>query len=150
MPAGHYSVIITTFAISNMPSLILPLTTIWTPPCSSIVQFSHYSIATCAPPECKEIRGPTFLQAFCSPRTGYATRLLALIGESLLTPDVIDISVWYNGGYYSPGICFSGYTSGCVPTSGYFQSGETAALCVPRYAAQCLLIFSPFPVPRED
>ena len=25
-------------------------------------------------------------------------------------------SVWYDGGYYSPAICPSGYTSGCEPT----------------------------------
>ncbi|KAK6537413.1 hypothetical protein TWF694_011600 [Orbilia ellipsospora] len=44
--------------------------------------------------------------------------------------------VWYNKGYYSPGICPSGYTVGCTAqgqTMNYepIKAGETAALCVP-------------------
>ena len=43
-------------------------------------------------------------------------------------------AVWDNNGYYSPGICFSGYTSGCSPTwYNDIEPGETAAHCVPRY-----------------
>lgn len=41
-------------------------------------------------------------------------------------------SVWYDGGYYSPAICPSGYTSGCEPTK-TMKAGQTGAICVPRY-----------------
>ena len=46
--------------------------------------------------------------------------------------------VWYNQGYYSPGICPSGYTVGCMATGltmnfEPIKAGETAAICVPRY-----------------
>ncbi|KAL6401765.1 hypothetical protein AUP68_14219 [Ilyonectria robusta] len=44
-------------------------------------------------------------------------------------------SLWYNYGFYSPGICPSGYTSGCTPTDtdygGPIRPTETAAVCVP-------------------
>ncbi|KAF4977062.1 hypothetical protein FDECE_18396, partial [Fusarium decemcellulare] len=39
-------------------------------------------------------------------------------------------SVWYSYGFYSPGICPEGYTSGCTPTDS-IRASETAAICVP-------------------
>ncbi|KAF4471586.1 transmembrane alpha-helix domain-containing [Fusarium albosuccineum] len=39
-------------------------------------------------------------------------------------------SVWYSYGFYSPGICPEGYTSGCTPTDS-LEASETAAICVP-------------------
>ncbi|EPS38985.1 hypothetical protein H072_7242 [Dactylellina haptotyla CBS 200.50] len=44
--------------------------------------------------------------------------------------------IWYNNGYYSPGICPSGYTVGCTAqgqTVNFetINAEETAALCVP-------------------
>ena len=45
-------------------------------------------------------------------------------------------------GYYSPGICFGGYTSGCQRNhtgEGWTSdSRETAALCVPMYVQPCV------------
>ena len=49
------------------------------------------------------------------------------------------MEVWYNNGFYSPGICFNGYTVGFTTTSQVgatlnsesIRAGETAALCVP-------------------
>ncbi|KAM5354723.1 hypothetical protein ACJ41O_001370 [Fusarium nematophilum] len=55
------------------------------------------------------------------------------LGDSCYPPDYE--SVWYNGGAYSPGLCFSGYTSGCEPTDTYYggplKDTETAIMCVP-------------------
>jgi len=85
--------------------LVVPLTTIFTPPagCVTPIQFSHQLTSTsCAPP-------------FLSP-------------------------VWYNAGFYSPGVCPSGYTIGC-PAATFTESifsershtpGESAYNCVPR------------------
>lgn len=43
-------------------------------------------------------------------------------------------AVWAtNEGYYSPGICFEGYTSGCDMAWRSAEPGETAVICVPRY-----------------
>lgn len=44
------------------------------------------------------------------------------------SPDWIE-----DGGYYSPGICFSGYTSGCEFKPTGVEGGVSAAICVPRY-----------------
>ncbi|KAF5026414.1 hypothetical protein F66182_1479 [Fusarium sp. NRRL 66182] len=57
---------------------------------------------------------------------------LASIDASCYPPDYE--RVWYDGGYYSPGICPSGYTSGCRPSSGDgepVKTTETAVICVP-------------------
>lgn len=44
--------------------------------------------------------------------------------------------VWVSDGYYSPGVCFSGYVIGCTANFAMnyvaVKTGETAALCVPR------------------
>lgn len=74
--------------------MVVELTTIWTPPCESIIPFEYFDTTSCAPPEYE--------------------------------------SVWYDGGYYSPAICPSGYTAGCAPTK-TLRSGQTGAICVPRY-----------------
>lgn len=50
------------------------------------------------------------------------------------------LSVWYSNGFYSPGICPSGYSIGCTNTVTGFQRpsdflvtpGESAYWCVPR------------------
>lgn len=44
--------------------------------------------------------------------------------------------VWYNDGYYSPGVCPSGYTVDCTATGTYINHetimpSETAGMCVP-------------------
>ncbi|MBE3041995.1 hypothetical protein IMZ48_05320 [Candidatus Bathyarchaeota archaeon] len=60
--------------------------------------------------------------------------------ESCHPPDFM--SIWSNNGYYSPGICFSGYTPGCSVTWGDdIEPGETATNCVPRYVPPCPAIF---------
>jgi len=46
--------------------------------------------------------------------------------------------VWEYDGYYSPGVCYSGYTIGCTATAGTInhepvKPSETVAFCVPRY-----------------
>ncbi|KAL2888834.1 drug transporter [Ceratocystis lukuohia] len=47
-------------------------------------------------------------------------------------------SVWRNGGFYSPGVCPSGYTTNCVRSEKRdgelipIRPGETAAMCVPQ------------------
>jgi len=50
-------------------------------------------------------------------------------------PDAFE-QVWFNDGYYSPGVCPSGYTIDCTGTESYLNSEtimpeETAGLCVP-------------------
>ena len=40
------------------------------------------------------------------------------------------VSVWYDGGYYSPAICPSGYSIGCEPTK-TMKAGQTGGICVP-------------------
>ena len=49
-------------------------------------------------------------------------------------------AVYTSFGYYSPGVCFEGYTVGCVPASTVttvncapIRPSETVAFCVPRY-----------------
>lgn len=73
----------------------VPLTTVWTPECGSILSSDQTSTASCQPPNW----------------------------------DV----VWLEFGYYSPGICFNGYTAGCDITYRDIEPGETAMNCVPRY-----------------
>lgn len=87
---------------------IVPLTTIWTPPagCPSIVSFQSIS----------EVYGTSRpIDQHCAP------------------PDYEN--VWWRHGYYSPGVCFSGYTIGCtgsgILNSVSIKATETAALCVP-------------------
>ena len=46
--------------------------------------------------------------------------------------------VYKNDGYYSPGVCFSGYTIGCIATATLVnfepvKPSETVGFCVPRY-----------------
>ncbi|KAL5612283.1 uncharacterized protein BROUX77_002439 [Berkeleyomyces rouxiae] len=47
-------------------------------------------------------------------------------------------SVWKNGGFYSPGVCPSGYTTNCVRSETRqgelipLRPGETMAMCVPQ------------------
>lgn len=50
--------------------------------------------------------------------------------------------VWVFSGYYSPGLCMSGYTIACWATATVLnleriKPGETAAICVPRYVSAC-------------
>ncbi|KAF3928107.1 hypothetical protein AA313_de0203444 [Arthrobotrys entomopaga] len=87
--------------------LVVPLTTIWTPP-----------------PNCP---------------TRVMSQTYAPLSESRkypCAPPYFD-QVWYSWGYYSPGICPSGYTIGCYPTPTdtlnfrAIAPTETAALCVP-------------------
>lgn len=45
--------------------------------------------------------------------------------------------IYKNYGYYSPGVCFSGYTIGCIATATIVnfepvKPSETVAFCVPR------------------
>ncbi|KAH8653608.1 hypothetical protein BX600DRAFT_515871 [Xylariales sp. PMI_506] len=87
---------------------IAPLTTIWSVPsgCPSAVTFQSIS----------EIYHSSVDQ-HCAP------------------PDYENVW-WRIGGYYSPGICFSGYTIGCTATGTILnnipiKSTETAAVCVP-------------------
>jgi len=83
-------------------AVVLPLTTIFTPP-AGCPPYYDWDIATdsqCQPPDF----APTL-------QTG--------------------------GGYYSPGVCPSGYTIGCTAAGTELNGwsifpGETAALCVPR------------------
>jgi len=47
-------------------------------------------------------------------------------------------NVWSYAGYFSPGVCFSGFTMGCfpdAPTVNYepVKPSETVAICVPRW-----------------
>lgn len=51
---------------------------------------------------------------------------------SCLPPDA-SLEWITDGGYYSPGICFSGYTSGCSAEHTGTKRNQTAAICVPRY-----------------
>src|SRR3569833_975207 len=49
------------------------------------------------------------------------------------------VNVWKLDGYYSPGVCFSGYTIGCYPDAPTVnhepvKPSETVASCVQRYA----------------
>ncbi|KAF7548174.1 hypothetical protein G7Z17_g7221 [Cylindrodendrum hubeiense] len=57
----------------------------------------------------------------------------ATLASSCNPPDYKN--VWYSHGVYSPGICFSGYTSGCEHTNtnygGPVKETETAVMCVP-------------------
>lgn len=54
-------------------------------------------------------------------------------------PDQFPV-LWYGDGFYSPGICPSGYTIGCtagksstpVLNGVVVEAEETAAICVPR------------------
>ena len=44
---------------------------------------------------------------------------------------------WENGGFYSPGMCFEGYTAGCTEAKTFnngfpVRRGETAVKCVPE------------------
>jgi hypothetical protein len=46
------------------------------------------------------------------------------------------VYVWWEQGYYSPGVCLSGYTIGCTGSGTLnglpIRAEETAAVCVPR------------------
>lgn len=56
------------------------------------------------------------------------------LDSSCYPPD--DWTIWESLGFYSPGICPRGYTSGCKVTDsaygGIVRPTETAAICVPR------------------
>jgi len=50
------------------------------------------------------------------------------------------VGVFVCDGYYSPGVCFSGYTIGCTATATSVnfepvKPSETVALCVPRWVS---------------
>ena len=63
--------------------------------------------------------------------------------EPILYEDFIDCGIpggpelWREGGFYSPGMCFIGYTAACTETKGFsggfpIWKGETAVKCVPK------------------
>lgn len=64
--------------------------------------------------------------------------------DPILYEDFADCNIpggqelWRQGGFYSPGVCFVGYTAGCTETkTGYREGfpvrrGETAVKCVPK------------------
>jgi hypothetical protein len=63
--------------------------------------------------------------------------------DPILYEDFIDCGVpggpelWRQGGFYSPGMCFIGYTAACTETKGFsggfsIRKGETAVKCVPK------------------
>lgn len=43
--------------------------------------------------------------------------------------------IWMEDGYYSPALCFSGYTAGCSLSYRAIKPGQTAYNCVPRCVA---------------
>lgn len=55
--------------------------------------------------------------------------------EECVPPD-FDV-IWESEGYYSPGICWSGYTAGCSLTYRDLKPGQTAFNCVPRCVVSC-------------
>ena len=74
-----------------------------------------------------------------TPPCGAYYRAEHRLTTSCHAPDVL--SVWvHREGYYSPGICFQGYTVGCKVSWKPVEPDETAVVCVPRYIAT-LLIF---------
>jgi hypothetical protein len=79
------------------------------------------------------------LTSVCTPPLNcpsIVTALTAVTSEGPCLPPYFN-GVWWADGFYSPGICPSGYTVGCGTTTGVFNSElvmpfETVGLCVPR------------------
>src|SRR5947207_13995762 len=94
--------------VGNGERWAVPLTTIWTPPAGCPAVVSREPGVT-----------------------------VALADPSIRCYPPSYNEVWVFSGYYSPGLCMSGYTIACWATTTVLnqeliQPGETAAICVPR------------------